>query len=58
MSETDAISGIKADKWKCFVSVNGRSVWVIIATHNGREYLKTEADGYQPDNLLSLPECP
>ena len=58
MSETEAIAGIKADKWKFFVSVNGRSVWVIIATHNGREYLKTEADDYQPDNLLSLPECP
>jgi hypothetical protein len=58
MPESDAIVGIKADKWKFFVSVNGRSVWVIIATHNGREYLKTEADGYQPDNLLSLPECP
>jgi len=24
----------------------------------GREYLKTEADGYEPNNLLSLPECP
>jgi hypothetical protein len=34
--------------------VNGRSVWVIIAIHNGREYLKTEADGYEPNNLLSL----
>ena len=41
-----------------YTSVNGRSVWVIIAIHNGREYLITEADGYEPNNLLSLPECP
>jgi hypothetical protein len=28
------------------------------ARHSGREYLKTEADGVKPDNLLSLSECP
>ncbi|MFI5246011.1 MAG: DUF3892 domain-containing protein [Gemmatimonadales bacterium] len=38
--------------------MNGKSVWVIIATHNGNEYLKTEADGVHPNNLLALPECP
>ncbi len=39
--------------------------WVRIATlrwvetsRYGNKYLKTEADGEQPDNLLSLPECP
>jgi hypothetical protein len=40
-----------------YVSVGGRSVKVIVALHNNREYLKTEADGYSPDNLLALPEC-
>jgi hypothetical protein len=35
------------------------SVWVIVAVSRlGHKYLKTEADGEQPDNLLSLPECP
>jgi Protein of unknown function (DUF3892) len=58
LTETEAIAGIKEGKWKFYTSVNGRSVWVIIAIHNGREYLKTEADGYEPNNLLSLPECP
>jgi hypothetical protein len=29
----------------------------LLATHNGRKYLKTTADSYRPDNLLSLPEC-
>jgi hypothetical protein len=35
----------------------GRLVRVILATHNGNEYIKTENDGIQPDNLLALPEC-
>lgn len=58
LAESDAIVGIESGKWRFFVSVGGKSVGVIIALHNGRKYLKTEADGYQPDNLLSLPECP
>lgn len=54
-----AIAGIKADKWRFFVSVGGRKVYVVIArSAQGHEYLKTEADGEQPNNLLSLPECP
>lgn len=32
-------------------------VWVIVATHNGRKHIKTQADGYAPDNLLSLAEA-
>lgn len=58
ISEEAAVAYIKNDEWQFYVSVNGKSVWVVVATHNGREYLKTEADGYSPDNLLSLPECP
>ena len=30
---------------------------VIVATNDGHKYLKTEADGLQPNNLLALPEC-
>ena len=58
LSQPDAIAGIESGKWKFFVSVNGKSVWVIVATHSGHKYLKTEADGEHPNNLLSLPECP
>lgn len=54
-----AIEGIKADKWKFWTIANGKSVWVVIAkSAQGNEYLKTEADGDHPNNLLSLPECP
>jgi hypothetical protein len=38
--------------------VNGRTVWVKVAVHGGRKYLKTENDGYSPDNLLALRDCP
>ncbi len=59
LSQQAAIDGIEQGKWKFYVSVNGKSVWVIVATsHYGHKYLKTENDGEQPNNLLSLPECP
>jgi hypothetical protein len=59
LSETDAIAGIEQGKWSFYVSKNGHTVDVIIATSRyGNKYLKTTADGDQPDNLLSLPECP
>jgi len=57
-SEAEAIRDIKAGTYSFYVNVNNRVVWVVIATHNGREYLKTEADGYAPNNLLNLGECP
>lgn len=59
MSETEAIRAIKAREYAFYVErPPGRRVNVIVATRLGREYLKTEADGEQPDNLLALPECP
>lgn len=57
LPENEAIAGMENGKWKFWTKGGGISVWVIIATHNGRKYLKTEADGIQPNNLLSLPEC-
>ena len=58
LTEDQAIRYIDNKEWEFYVSVNGRTVEVVIASHNGRRYLKTTADGYSPDNLLSLPECP
>jgi hypothetical protein len=43
---------------KYFVNVDGKEVEVEVAELNGRKFLKTEADGYTPNNLLSLPTCP
>jgi len=59
LSLDDAIAGIESGKWRFYVSVDGKSVWVIVATAaSGHKYLKTENDGVQPNNLLKLPECP
>ena len=32
-------------------------IWVIVAKCNGKKYFKSEADGDEPNNLLSLPRC-
>lgn len=57
-SQQDAIAEIEAGTNGFFVHVDGKSVWVIVATSRyGNKYLKTEADGEQPNNLLNLPEC-
>jgi hypothetical protein len=58
LTEADAIAYIENGTYQFYVSVGGKSVWVIVATRLGRKYLKTEADGEAPNNLLSLPECP
>ena len=58
-AEEDAIADVKRDPHAYYTHVNGKSAWVIVAkSPAGREYLKTEADDYQTDNLLALPECP
>ena len=36
----------------------GDHVRIIAATRRGKKYLKTVADGDEPNNLLALPECP
>jgi hypothetical protein len=59
LSQADAIVEIESGRWAFYVAAGGRSVWVIVALSRYRhKYLKTESDGEQPDNLLSLPECP
>jgi len=53
-----AIAYIKNSTHRYWTHVQGKSVWVVVARRpNGVEYLKTEDDGFPPNNLLSLPEC-
>ena len=55
----DAIGKIERGEWRFYVSRAGAKVWVEVAVSRfGNKYLKTEADGDEPNNLLSLPECP
>ena len=58
-SQQGAIRDIETGANRFYVSVEGTFVWVIVAiSRYGNKYLKTESDGEQPNNLLSLPECP
>lgn len=53
-----AIAGVESGKWRFWVRANGESVWVVVAkSAAGNKYLKTQSDGEQPNNLLSLTEC-
>lgn len=58
LSQQDAVAGIEQGKYEFYVSRGGRTVAVLVAlSATGHKYIKTVADGQQPDNLLSLPEC-
>lgn len=59
ITQQEAIGMIERREWDFYVSKGGHRVRVIVAiSRYGNKYLKTEADGDSPDNLLSLPECP
>lgn len=58
-TQQQAIEMIENGTCRFYVYVGGQSVWVIVArSAAGNKYLKTQNDGEQPNNLLSLPECP
>ena len=59
LSQQDAVKGIESGKWAFYVRRAGRPVDVIVSiSPYGNKYIKTVADGVQPNNLLNLPECP
>lgn len=60
LTQADAVQAIEQGKWSFYVErPAGHRVKVIVAVSaNRHKYLKTESDGEQPNNLLSLPECP
>ena len=61
LTQQEAINHIESKEWRFWVKPPGfeNSVWVIVAVSRyGHKYLKTEADGEDENNLLSLPECP
>lgn len=58
VSQPQAIAEIEAGRVNYFTSIAGKSVWVIVALHNGNKYIKTQNDGLHPNNLLALPDCP
>ncbi len=59
LSQLEAVEAIEAGKWRFWVGVAGKNVWVTVAVdHHGNKYLKAEGDGEEPTRLLDLPDCP
>lgn len=60
LTQAEAIDYIESKGWSFYVErPKGDRVYVEVAVSaRGNKYLKTEADGDAPNNLLSLPECP
>jgi hypothetical protein len=58
-TQKEAISDIESGEWIYYVGDGKDRVKVVVAiSPHGNKYIKTEADGKEPNNLLSLPECP
>lgn len=57
MREDEMIRRIESRRESFYTMVNGRRAEIIVAVHGVRRYLKTDADGYAPNNLLNLPDC-
>jgi hypothetical protein len=59
LAQPEAITFIEQGKYSFFVNAGHQKVEVIVAkSAYGNKYIKTVADDEQPNNLLSLPECP
>lgn len=60
LSVATVISRIESGQEAYYVSrPQGDTVDIIVAVSRfGNKYIKTTADGDEPNNLLSLPECP
>ena len=56
LSEDEVLKRLRAGD-EFHVTRGGRTVKLIEAEHEGRPYVKTETDGFRPDNLLALPHC-
>jgi hypothetical protein len=58
ISQQSAIDGIKSGKWSFYVMSGSKPVSVIVSVSRfGNEYIKTVADDYEPNNMLSLQSC-
>jgi hypothetical protein len=58
-SQQQTVEEIDSREWEYYVGDGLLRVRVVTAlSPHGHRYIKTESDGKEPNNLLSLPECP
>ena len=56
-SQEQTIGEIESGTDSFYVLEKGLRSEVIVASRNGRKYLRTTTDYQDPNNLLALPEC-
>lgn len=56
VSEQEAIAAIRSGAYRFYVAIGGRNLEIIVASHEGRHYLKTSEDDHASNQLLNLPE--
>ncbi len=54
LSQTSAIAAIEAGTDEFYVNAGDAPVKLVVLTHNGQKYLRTEREKTHPDDLLSL----
>ncbi|MEO7412636.1 MAG: DUF3892 domain-containing protein [Opitutaceae bacterium] len=54
LTQAAAISAIEAGTDEFFVNADGGPVRLVVLTHRGEKYLKSEREKTHPDDLLSL----
>lgn len=58
LEQQDAVNAIELGHCEFFVVHEEQPLKVVVAEAESGKYLKTEADGGQPERLLELPEAP
>jgi Protein of unknown function (DUF3892) len=57
LEEDEAIAMVKLNMNAFFLETDGGTEYLVLRSHQGREYLTTEGDGLVPHSLISLPGC-
>ncbi len=56
LTQQQAIDGMEDEKWKFFVQLERRCVWIVVArSHDNQKYIKAIDDA---ENLMLLPQSP
>lgn len=58
MKRDPAIDWLKADPHTFYVKEGEQKIYLVVATHNDKSWLRTSRDWEQPNLLLNLPEFP
>jgi len=55
VSQEKAVRGIQNKQFDFYIRLQGKKIKVVVGSHYGKKYLKTEQDEKMPECLLKLP---